>query len=257
MTTKIYRPSGAGGELQVKVGANWVPLYGVSDWSASGGARETSQFETLDGGVEVSVGQAGTKDITLNLVPSFFNAQYRRLLNDALYGEDVISIRYRTLANKSNIAIGGTGQGISIPALDAGYGKEVNLTFEKTTGVGKTALDAIKETSELGLLVTGTDTAIASGDRTEAEPGEGKFFIARWDGTNVKVSEWKGRSLSSAITTKDGWALIRYGIAFEFTCRVGDGNNPNIAAGSAISETITLNQTTSGFNMYPITKAAA
>ena len=257
MTTKIYRPSGAGGELQLKVGAAWVPIYGVSDWSASGGARETTQFETLDGGVEVSVGQAGPKDISLNLAPSFFNAQYRKIIETALYGEDQVTIRYRTLANTSDVAVGATGQGISIPALDKGIGNEVNLTFEKTTGAGQTALNAIKETSELGFLVTGTDTAIASGDRTETEPAEGKFFIARWDGTNVKVSEWKGRALGTAISTKDGWALIRYGIAFEFTCRVGDGNNPNVSPGQAISESITLNQVSSGAKIYPITKAAS
>ena len=256
MTTQIYKPSGAGGELQIQDGANWKPLFGVSDFAVSGGARETSQEETLDGGVETSVGQAGSKDITINLRPSFFNSQYRKLLNDALYGQDTITLRYRTLANTSDVALGASGHGISIPALDAGYGNEVNLTFEKSDGISKTALDAIKATSELGLIVTGTDTAVASGDRIEEGPAAGKFFILRWDGTNVKASEWDGKGLKTAIATKDGWALVRYGVAFEFTGRLGDGNNPNIATGSPIGESLTFNQISPGFKIYPITKAA-
>ena len=257
--TQIYRPSPSGGLLQIKDGSSWLPILGISSISASGGDRETSDFETLDGGVESSFGGAGVKDIAIGLNPSFMGAQWRKIIENSFYGNDTVTIRYRTLANKTNVATGGTGEGVSIPALDAGVGNEVTLTFEKSSAgsTGKTAADAIEETSELGILVTGTDTAVGSGDRTEAEPAEGKFFIVRHDGTNLKASEWKGRALSSAITTKDGWALIRYGIAVEYTCRVTSGVNPDFSAGSQISDTLNLRQVTSGYNIYPITKAAS
>ena len=258
MTEQVYRPDGSGGLLQLKVGTAWIPILGVQSVSISGGDRETSTFETLDGGVESTFGAAGVKDIALTLNPSFMNAQWRKIVENAYYSNDVVSVRYRTLANISDVANGGTGDGISIPALDAGLGNEVNLTFEKKTAgsAGKTAQDAIEASGELGLLVTGTDTAVKDSDRTEDEPAEGKFFIARYDGTNYKVSEWKGRELSSAITTKDGWVLIRYGIAFEYTCRVTSAANPDVSTGAAIAETVNLRQIASGMKIYPITKAA-
>ena len=259
MTQKIYRPSAAGGELQLKVGSKWVPIYGLSNISISGGDREVSTFETLDGGVESSVGAAGVKDIALTLNPSFFNAQYNKIITNAYYGNDQITVRYRTLAQSSNIAIGDTGDGASIKKMAAGFGTESVLSFEKTTAgsAGETAQNAIKETAELGLIHTGSDTAVGSGDRTESEPDKGKFFIARYDGSAYQVSEWKGQELAADITDKDGWALIRYGIAFEYDCRVTSGGNPDMAPGSPIGDTLNLQQVASGFKKYPILKAAA
>ena len=256
MTEQVYRPEGSGGLLQLKDGAAWVPILGVQSVSVSGGDRETSTFETLDGGVESTFGAAGVKDIALTLNPSFMNAQWRKLVENAYYNNDIVNVRYRTLANISDVAAGATNYGISIPALGAGLGKEVNLTFEKSDdGVGLVASNAIKESGELGVVVSGTDTAVSS-ERTEEEPAAGKFFIVRWDGTNFKVSEWKGRELKSAITEKDGWVLIRYGIAVEYTCRVTSAANPDFATGSAIGETVNLRQIASGMKIYPITKAA-
>ena len=259
MTQKIYRPDGAGGLLQIKDGSSWLPIFGVQSISSSGGDRETSEFETLDGGVESTFGGAGVKDINMTLNPSFMGAQWRKLVQNAYYGNDTVTIRYRTLANVTEVAKGATGQGVSIPTLEAGLGNEVNLTFEKidAAGPGLTALDAIKDTGELGILVTGTDTAVASGDRTEDEPAAGKFFICRYDGSNIKASEWNGRALKSAISTKDGWMLIRYGIAVEYTCRVTTAGNPDFATGSAIGETLNFRQVSSGMKIYPITKAAS
>ena len=261
MTQKIYRPSPSGGELQLKVGSKWVPIYGLSGITISGGDREVTTFETLDGGVESSVGAAGVKDINLTLNPSFFNAQYNKILENAYYGNDQVSVRYRTLAQNADIATGKSGQGISIPKLEAGYGNEVALGFEDSTPtageVTETLQNAIKETAELGLFHTGSDTAVASGDRTEAEPAIGKFFIARYDGTNYQVSEWKGRALATKIDDKDGWVLVRYGIAFEYECRVTTGGNPDFAPGSPIGDTLTLQQVASGFKKYPILKKAS
>ena len=256
MTNQVYKPSADGGQLQLKDGSSWLPILGVSAISVSGGDRETSTFETLDGGVESTFGAAGVKDISLTLNPSFMGAQHRRLVNDAYYGNDTVTVRYRTLAAITDIAKGSTGNGISIPALDAGLGKEVNLTFEKSdTGDGKTASDAIKETGELGIVVSGTDTAVDS-ERTEEEPAANKFFIVRYDGTNFKASDWAGKALKAAISTKDGWVLIRYGLAVEYTCRVVTAMNPDFATGSAIGETLNLRQIASGFKVYPILKAA-
>ena len=256
MTQKIYRPSPSGGEFQLKVGSNWVPVYGLSGISVSGGDRETTTFETLDGGVESSVGAAGVKDINLSLNPSFFNAQHNKIIENAYYGNDQVTVRYRTLSEKANVAAGGTGDGVSIKAIDAGRGNEGVLTFEKTAAgaAGKTAQDAIKETAELGLIVTGSDTAVGSGDRTDAEPADGKLFICRFDGTKYQASEWNGAALSSDITTKDGWALVRYGIAFEYTCRVTTASNPDFTPGSPIGDTLNLQQVSSGFKTYPILK---
>ena len=259
MTQAIYRPSAAGGELQLKVGTGWIPIYGVQGVTVSGGDRETSDFETLDGGVESTFGQAGVKDISLTLNPSFMGAQFRKIVDEAYYGEDTVTIRYRTLANKSDVAQGGTGDGISIGAIDAGLGQESDASFEKTTAgsAGATAQDAIKATAELGVIVTGSDTAVGSGDRTEAEPADDKFFILRYDGTKYKASAWNGKALSSGIATKDGWSLIRYGIAFEYTCRVVTAMNPELAVNAAVAETFNLRQVSSGFKVYPITKAAS
>ena len=256
MTQKIYRPDGAGGLLQIKDGSSWLPIFGVQSISSSGGDRETSEFETLDGGVESTFGGAGVKDINMTLNPSFMGAQWRKLVNNAYYGNDTVTIRYRTLANVSDVAAGKTGHGVSIPALAAGLGKEVTLTFEGTTDVSATAKEAIADASELGILVTGSDTAVGSSDRTEAEPAAGKFFICRQDGDDIKASEWNGAEFKSGITTKDGWVLIRYGIAVEYTCRVTTAGNPDFATGSAIGETLNFRQVSSGMKIYPITKAA-
>ena len=257
MTQKIYRPSPSGGELQLKVGSNWVPIYGLSGITVSGGDREVTTFETLDGGVESSVGAAGVKDINLTLNPSFFNAQYNKVIENAYYGNDQVSVRYRTLAQNADIAVGAAGYGVKFAAITKGFGEESTAEFEKVSdGVGKTALDAIKETAELGLIVTGTDTAVASGDRTEDEPAVGKLLIVRYDGAAVKVSEWKGRAVTAESTAIDGWALVRYGIAFEYECRVTTGGNPDFAPGSPIGDTLTLQQVASGFKKYPILKKA-
>ena len=259
MTQKIYRPSAAGGELQLKVGSNWVPIYGLSNISISGGDREVSTFETLDGGVESSVGAAGVKDIAITLNPSFFNAQHNKIIENAYYGNDQISVRYRTLAQASDIAKGAAGYGISIGAIAAGFGEEADMSIEKVSdGVGKTAIDAIKETAELGIVVSGTDTAVSS-ERTEAAPADDKFFIVRYDegSSKYKASSWNGKQLKTAIATKDGWSLIRYGIAFEYDCRVTSGGNPDMSPGSPIGDTLNLQQVSSGFKKYPILKAAA
>ena len=259
MTQAIYRPSAAGGELQLKVGSGWIPIYGVQGITVSGGDRETSDFETLDGGVESTFGQAGVKDISLTLNPSFMGAQFRKIVDEAYYGEDTVTIRYRTLANKTEIAKGGTGDGISITSIDAGLGNEGDVTFEKTTANsgGKAAQDAIKATAELGIIATGSDTAVGGSDRTEEEPSDAKFFIVRYDGSKYKASEWDGNALSTAIATKDGWMLIRYGIAFEYTCRVVTAMNPELAVNAAVAETFNLRQVSSGFKVYPILKAAS
>ena len=255
MTTKIYRPSSDGGELQIKEGSSWIPVYGLQNYTVSGGGRETSEFSTLDGGVESTFGPAGVKDIAVTLNPSFMGAQYRKLVNNSYYANDTVTIRYRTLANISDIAKGAAGHGVSIPTIDAGLGKEVNLSFEGTDGASLTAQNAIQETSELGVLVSGA--TFKDTDRTEAEPAAGKFFIVRYDGTNYKASEWAGNELKSALTTADGWVLIRYGIAVEYTCRVVTAMNPDFGVNAAVSDTLSLRQVSSGFKVYPITKAAA
>ena len=257
MTTKIYRPTANGGELQIRSGSTWVPVLGVQSIAVSGGDRETSTFETLDGGVESTFGQAGVKDIAIGLNPSFMGAEYRKLVNDAYYGNSTVRVRYRTLAEKNDIAIGGSGHGVSIPKIGAGLGNESNVTFEGNDGASKVAQDAIAETSELGLLVTGSATAVASGDRTEDEPTAQKFFILRQDGDNIKGSEWAGNELKTALSDSDGWALMRYGIAVEYTCRVVSAMNPDFSVGASIGDTLNLRQVSSGFKIYPITKATS
>ena len=255
MTQKIYRPSAAGGELQLKVGSNWVPIYGLSNISISGGDREVTTFETLDGGVESSVGAAGVKDIAITLNPSFFNAQYNKIIENAYYGNDQISVRYRTLAQASDIAKGKAGQGAGIKKFAAGLGVEGVLTFEASTDEGKTAADAIKETAELG-LIHGNMSAVT---RNESEPDGDKFFIVRYDGSAYQASSWKGTALASdiAAATGDAWVLMRYGIAFEYEVRVTSGGNPDMSPGSPIGDTLNLQQVASGFKKYPILKAAA
>ena len=259
MTQKIYRPDGAGGLLQVKDGSVWKPILGVQSISSSGGDRETSEFETLDGGVESTFGGAGVKDINMTLNPSFMGAFWRKLVQNAYYGNDTVTIRYRTLANTTEIAKGATGDGIKYTAVAAGLGNEGTLTFEKkdANSAGKSALDAIKETSELGLITTGSNTAVATADRTEEPPADGKFLICRYDGTDIKVSEWDGKAAAVQSTAIDGWMLIRYGIAVEYTCRVTTAANPDFATGSAIGETLNFRQVSSGMKIYPITKAAS
>ena len=258
MTQKIYRPDGAGGLLQIKDGSKWLPIFGVQSISSSGGDRETSEFETLDGGVESTFGGAGVKDINMTLNPSFMGAQWRKLVNNAYYGNDTVTIRYRTLANVSDVAKGAAGHGVSIKAITEGLGNEGELTFEGSDGASLVAKNAAEEVNELGLLITGTDTAIAAGDRTEEEPVKEKFFILRLDDSDkIQASEWNGRGLKTAVTTKDGWVLIRYGIAVEYTCRVTTAGNPDFATGSAIGETLNFRQVSSGMKIYPITKAAS
>ena len=254
MTEQVYRPDGSGGLLQLKSGSAWVPILGVQSVSVSGGDRETSTFETLDGGVESTFGAAGVKDIALTLNPSFMNAQWRKLVQNAYYSNDVVTVRYRTLANISDIAKGASGHGFSITKIDEGLGNEGTLTFEGSDGASKTATDEIQAAGELGLVISGTDSAV-DGERTEEEPAKGKFLIARYDGSKMLASEWNGQEVS-AITTKDGWVLIRYGIAVEYTCRVTSAANPDFATGSAIGETVNLRQIASGMKIYPITKAA-
>ena len=257
MTQKIYRPDGAGGLLQIKDGSKWLPIFGVQSISSSGGDRETSEFETLDGGVESTFGGAGVKDINMTLNPSFMGAQWRKLVQNAYYGNDTVTIRYRTLANVSNVAEGASGHGIKIATkIDAGLGNEQTLEFEASTGASKTAKDAIEDTSELGLLIGDGDTLPTSGDRTEDEPTKGKFLICRQDGSDIKVSEWNGQEVAAISAAKDGWMLIRYGIAVEYTCRVTTAANPDFATGSAIGETLNFRQISSGMKIYPITKAA-
>ena len=255
MTQKIYRPSPSGGELQLKVGSDWKPIYGLGGITISGGDRETTTFETLDAGVESSVGGAGVKDINLTLNPSFFGAFYNKIIQDAYFGSDQITVRYRTLAQKNNIAVGATGHGIALAKIDAGYGNEGALTFEKTDGISKTALDAIKETAELCLLMKASDAAVGTSDRTEAEPAAGLAVIVRYDGSKVQASDWGGKAVAMKAAT-EGWALIRHGIAFEYTCRVTTAGNPDMSPGSPIGDTLTLQQVASGFKKYPILKAA-
>ena len=255
MTQKIYRPSPSGGELQLKVGSAWVPIYGLSGITVSGGDREVTTFETLDGGVESSVGAAGVKDINLTLNPSFFNAQYNKIIENAYYGNDQVSVRYRTLAQTTDIAAGDTGDGATAAVIAAGFGAEGNITFEKSDAgsAGKTAGDAIQETAELGLIHGG---ASAIGTLTEDEPKDGLLYIVRYDGTNYKASDWKGKGI--AMKSKSvNWALVRYGIAFEYECRVTTGGNPDFAPGSPIGDTLTLQQVASGFKKYPILKKAS
>ena len=255
MTQKIYRPSPSGGELQLKVGSNWVPIYGLSGITVSGGDREVTTFETLDGGVESSVGAAGVKDINLTLNPSFFNAQYNKIIQSAYYGNDQISVRYRTLAQSADIAKGASSDTAALGTkIDAGYGKEQTVAFSAGTTegkAGKTAVDAIKETAELGLIL-GTSAVT----RDEEEPGAGEILIVRHDGTNVKASEPLGRE-AAMVSASVNWVLVRYGIAFEYECRVTTGGNPDFAPGSPIGDTLTLQQVASGFKKYPILKAAA
>ena len=256
MTEQVYRPDGSGGLLQLKVGSAWIPILGVQSVSVSGGDRETSTFETLDGGVESTFGAAGVKDIALTLNPSFMNAQWRKLVQNAYYSNDVVTVRYRTLANISDVAKGKASHGISLATkIDAGIGNEQTLAFEGTTDISKTAIDAIKASGELGIIHSGSNTAVDS-ERTEEEPASGKFLIVRWDGTAIKASEWNGREVAAISTPIDGWNLIRYGIAVEYTCRVTSAANPDFATGSAIGETVNLRQIASGMKIYPITKAA-
>ena len=256
MTQKIYRPSPSGGELQLKVGSAWVPIYGLSGITISGGDREVTTFETLDGGVESSVGAAGVKDINLTLNPSFFNAQYNKVIENAYYGNDQVSVRYRTLAQATDIASGKAGHGVTVKQVTAGFGNEGEVTWEASTDISKTAADAIKETAELCLLVKASDATIGTSDRTEAEPTAGLAYIVRYDGSKYQASDWNGKAVAAKSMT-DGWQLIRYGIAFEYECRVTTAGNPDFAPGSPIGDTLTLQQVASGFKKYPITKAAS
>ena len=250
----VYRPSGDGGEFQIKSGSKWIPIRGIASIDVSGGDRESSTFENLDTGIASSFGAAGVKDISLTLNPSFMSAQYRKIVNDSYYGNDPVTVRYRTLANVSDIAKGAASHGITIKQISAGIGNESELTFEGSTGVSKTAADAIQETDDLGIVTSGSNTAV-DGERTEAEPAAGKFLIVRYDGAKYMVSSWDGKAVS-ALSAVDGWNLIRYGLAVEYTCRVITAMNPSFGANAAISETLTFRQISSGFKAYPITKAA-
>ena len=250
MTTKIYRPSAAGGELQYwnPDGNEWLPIYGVSGITVSGGDRETSTFETLDGGVESTFGQAGVKDIALTLAPSFMNVSYRRIVDEAYYGEDVVRMRYRTLANSNPVAEGVGGNTVAIAAEANTYGEGV-VTFAGD-GASNTAREAVDELSELGLHLA---TKVAG---TESKPAAGKFFIVRKKAAAYVASQWDGSAVP-AVAANAVWTLMRFGIAFEFQCRAVTAGNPELAVNSAINETLNLRQTASGWNFYPITKAAA
>ena len=252
MTTKVYKPAASGGELQMKSGASWIPIYGVSGFGASGGDRETSEFETLDGGVESSFGAAGVKDIAVSLNPSFFNAQHRKILENSYYGNDPVTIRYRTLAAVEDVANGVADNGIKMATkIDAGYGNEQTVTFEKVSSgsPGAIATDAIKELAELGIFLG------AKSGRSEAKPADGKFLIMRWDGDALKASSWNGTEVA-VLNSEDDWILMRHGIAYEYTCQVVSGGNPDLQPGQATADTLSLRQTSSGINIYPITKAA-
>ena len=255
MTQKIYRPASAGTEFQLKDGSDWKPVYGIAGITISGGDRETTTFETLDGGIESSVGAAGVKDINLTLNPSFFNTFYSKIIEEAYYGNSQVTVRFRSLAQSGEIAKGASGHGVAIAKVDAGYGNEGAITWEKQTGISKTAQEAIDETAELCLLVKASDTAIGDTDRTEAEPAAGLAYIVRNDGGAYQASDWGGKAVAMKAQT-DGWALVRHGIAFEFTCRVTTGGNPDMSAGAPIGDTLNLQQVASGFKKYPILKAA-
>ena len=259
MTEQVYRPEGSGGLLQLKSGTKWYPILGVQSIAVSGGDRETSTFETLDGGVESTFGAAGVKDIALTLNPSFMNAYWRQIIMESYYGNDTIDIRYRTLASVNDIAKGEAANGISIAKIDPGFGKEAELSFEKDAAgsPGEAAGEAIQASGELGIITK--STSIADSDRTDAKPADGLFYSVRYDSTDEKyyASSWNGVGLKTAISDQDDWVLFRYGIAFEWKCRVTSGANPDLATNAAIGETLNLRQVASGMNIYPILKQAS
>ena len=266
MTQKIYRPSAAGGELQLKVGSKWVPIYGLSNISISGGDREVSTFETLDGGVESSVGAAGVKDIALTLNPSFFNAQYNKIITNAYYGNDQITVRYRTLAQASDIAVGDTGDGrmvLQLRNLKQGMVTESRImTWEKTTAGSACFINSnrmlLKKLLNLGIssLLVLIQQFLLETERKKSQL-KVNSLIVRYDGT-VLIKFLSGKVVKlAALSAIDGWNLIRYGIAFEYACRVTSGGNPDMSPGSPIGDTLNLQQVASGFKKYPITKAAS
>ena len=254
MTQKIYRPAGSGTEFQLKVGSDWKPVYGIAGITISGGDRETTTFETLDGGIESSVGAAGVKDINLTLNPSFFNAFHNKIVAESFYGNDQVTVRFRTPAESNVVAAGGSGEGIKYSAIAAGYGNEGAITWQVNTGNAKTAQDAIQETAEMGLLVT--SNAPKGSDRTDSEPAAGTYFIVRYDGTNYAISDWGGKAVGAESSNTEHWQLLRHGVAFEFTCRVTTGGNPDMSPGAPIGDTLNLQQVAAGFKKYPILKAA-
>lgn len=241
MANRNYKPSAAGGELQLKDGSSWEPILGINAFSVTGGDRETSSFETLDGGVESSFGGAQPKDISITLNPSFMSKGWRDILTDAYYGDDNVTIRYRTLAAKNAVLTNATAADtIAIATSGA-------LTF--ASGADD-VIDAAIDQEELGLLIAAQASGITQTDETNL----GNLFIL--DADRDTVRKYNDASITQ-VAASQHWKLIRYGIAFEYECRVVSGANPELAVNAPIADTLSLRQVSAAMKIYPIIQAAS
>jgi len=203
-------------EIQDEAG-NWWELKGMTGWTQSGGDKESSTEETLDGGVQSSTGAAGPKQIAAACRPPLAS-KARQLLLAALDGSGSIAVRMQTAGN--------------------------------TERDNETAADTIAYAKMGGVLTgaAGVDFTVASTWRTGIGITfkAGQLFVLEKVNSATKAVASVADGADEDVAATANWSRVAYGVMRTYQCQVISGDNLDLQTGANVTDAFTLVQTGSG-----------
>lgn len=216
-----YQPSSSPARFRVQDPADstWWELKGVGSWTQSGGARTSTQTETLDGGISTSQGAAGAKQVAgaLNAAPG---SHARKLLIDAFYSGATLNVEMETA--------GETLLDNTVEADTFAY------TMEGGVLTADGAIDLTNEAlwpSHIGIKLSDTQLAILE-TVSGAKAGVAKIVSGA----------------DADIAATHAWERVAYGVKRSYVVRITDADNLDLQTGASLADSFTVEQTSATRN---------
>lgn len=236
-----YAPGTSPGHFEINIAGDWVELKGIETGGLTGGARSESDYETVDGGVQTSVGSIGAKDLELTVSPAHGMRGYRYIVDAGYYGQRVIQCRMRT---EESVVIDNANTNITmaVTAID----QDSRIGRLAVAGSAAANADLTGPAYPYGIgLAFGADAAthrlFALESVTSATAGSVRF-VAGASFANVGA-------LATGIAATNAWELVRYGVGFEWSMNVLGAGDANFEPGGRVGDSITMKQTAADLTM--------
>lgn len=212
-----YNPTPDGTyEVSDDGGANWHRILNVTDFTFSGGDRESEETQTLDEGSIVSVGPAQTKDVNVGVNASVGSKGYN-VLHDAYTGGDRVTIRIKT---------------------------KMQTITDNAVAADTLAIAADGTVTAAGAIDFQTDTKWVKG-RAIVMANKTYIIESVTDATHLKVLP----KPAAPVAASQNWKLVNYGLQYQFEADVISAGNVSLQPGAALADTFTLK--TAGLAVVP------
>lgn len=236
-----YAPGTSPGHFEINIAGDWVEVKGLEDAAFTGGARTEEDYQTIDGGTQVSVGPIGPKDLELTLSPAHGMRAYRYVVDQGYYGQRVIQCRMRT---EESIELDNANTNITMAVTGINADSRVGAL-------------AVAGSAAANADLTGPSFPLGIGIAFGAQANDFRLFALEsvTDATSGTVRYVGGApfansgALATGVAATNAWERTRYGVVFNWSMHVLGAGDANFAPGGRVGDQVTMKQTAAGANI--------